>query len=216
MWDWLLKPYVWISAGAILTIIGGVMSALQSEKFQHALQGNIIGGDSYCYILRLIDESEYLQFAVQHVGEYPMYDVTVVIKDITLRAKIFELVGIVNKEMTNEEWDKLKKDNFIGKLFEADSKSEILRNKWPTLPKGALVMSIYRMKLPADKTELRFLAKIYARNVTITQPIRFLKINGKWKESTRVQKFDNEAHRCIELKCELDPEVPLEEGYAGE
>jgi len=217
MLEWATKPYVYISIGAIFTIIGGVMSALQGEKFEKDIQGNILGGDSYCFLERFFDESGHLNFALKHVGEYPMYDVNVVIRDVTKRAELLRQIGLDGKEMTSDEWKKLTTEGDLGgKLFEAQSKSRVFNHVWPSLPKGAFVMPIYRIKLPEDKSELRFLGKIYARNVTITQPIRLLKVKGEWKESTRIQKFDNENHKPIEIDSDLSPDVPLSADYGGE
>ena len=216
MWDWASKPYVYIAIGAIFSIIGGVMSALQSERFEKDVHGNILGGDSYCYLLRHLDESGYLYFSLQHVGKYPMYNVEVVIRDITLRSELMNKMSITGKDMTEEEWKKIKEGDFLGKMYDLQNKSKIFSQSWPSIQPGAMIIPIFRIKLPENKIELRFLGKIYARNVTITQPIRFLKINEKWKDSTRIQKFDSKKPGIMELRKDIDPEVPLEETCAGE
>lgn len=237
----LLKPFIVVFIGVILTAIaeilreksekakyilvmgivicgmGGILSAIESDKFEKNVQGNLIGGNSYCFVESHFDEHGVVNFSLKHEGEYPLYDLTVLIRDRSKFAELVKALGIHNKNFTNDEWTQLqKKRDLIGEFIDVQKKAVIYQHTWPSLPPAAIVMPILRVNLPHNKDEQQYLVKIYARNGTITQPIKFLKVDGKWEMSTRIQKYNNLENKLIELSNRLHPKVPLEETYAGE
>jgi len=204
-------------AGIIIGGIGGFMAAIQSNKFEDLVRGQLTGGDSFCYIQTHFDSYGMVNFSLQQEGEYPLYDVNVIIRDITKRNELVEKLGIHDREFTDEEWKKLQKErDLVGEFLAIQNQSKIYSAQWPTLPPKAIVPAMLRIKLPIDKDEQKYLAKMYARNGTFTQPIIFRKVDGKWEMSMRVQKFVNAKTGVIELKNDLHPAVPLPEQYAGE
>ena len=178
---------------------------------------NITGGDSYCYVEMRSDPHGVMNFSLEHVGEYILYDLTVEIFDATkIQALAKEMEGF-GHGLSEEEWNRfVKEHDVIEDYLNLKEKSRIYRQSWPSLPPGSIAIPIYKVTLPDNKEEQRYLVKIYARNGIITQPIKFLKVNGKWEMSMRVQRHDNIKHETIELRNALHPDVPLEEGFAGE
>ena len=109
-----------------------------------------------------------------------------------------------------------KEHDLFGETYNILKKSIVVKRHFPIISVGAKIMPFHRVKLPMDQNEQRYLVKIYARNGAVTQPIRFLKVEGHWKMSTRVQQYDSVNHKVIELLSDLSTEVPLDEKYAGE
>ena len=147
-----------------------------------------------------------------------MYDVNVIIHDMSKRSELVKAMGIPTKgTFTRDELDELQKHHdLLGESFKLLEQDVIFRHNWPSFPLGSIAMAIFRVRLPVDKQEQQYLVKIYARNGTITQPIRFLKVKGEWEMSTRVQKYDNVKLKFTELRNRLHPDVPLKGTYAGE
>jgi amino acid transporter len=203
--------------GILISGIGAVLSMVQSETFERKVQGNITGGDSYCYVETHFDMHFY-DFSLIHVGEFPLYDVNVEIHDMSKRSELMKARRIPTKgTFTRDELNELHKHrDLVGESFELLEQDVIFRHNWPSFPPGSITMPILRVKLPIEKQAQQYLVKIYARNGTITQPIRFLKVKGKWEMSTRVQKYDNVKLKFTELRNRLHPDVPLKETYAGE
>ncbi len=235
----LLKPYIIIFIGIILTAVaeilrsktnkgiwllvlgllisgfGGVLSAFENDKFEKTIQGNITGGDSYSYVIPHFDMYGIVNFTLMHEGDYPLYEINVLVCDITKRSELVKKLGI-HKDFTDEEWSNLQKNrDIIGEIIYTSKQSELFRTQLLTFHPRS-ILSLFRLKLPNDKDEQKYLIKISARNGTITQPIKFKKINGEWDMSTRVQKYDAIGLKTIELKNMLSPEVSLKEEYAGE
>ena len=192
---------------------------LQREiiESQRQIIDNITGGDSYCYVEVALDPHGLRNFFIKHVGEYIVYDVTVIVYDQSKRKELAEEMGGFGHGLTSEEYNRfIQERDVIGNAFTLIRRSEICKRTWPSLPPGSIAEPILRVELPDNKQEQRYLVKIYARNGIITQPIKFLKVNGKWEMSMRVQRHDNIKQETIELRNALHPDVPLEEGFAGE
>jgi len=202
-------------------IVESQKDSIESQKeiieSQKETINNITGGDSYCYVGIRSDPHGAMNFSLEHVGEYILYDVTVEIFDTTkLQALAKDMEGF-SHDLSKEEWSRfVKEHDVIEDYLSLKEKSRIYRQSWPSLPPGSIAIPIYSATLPDNKPEQRYLVKIYARNGIITQPIIFLKVNGKWQVSMRVQRHDNIKRETIELRNALHPDVPLEEGFAGE
>ena len=146
-----------------------------------------------------------------------MYDLIVLIRDKKAFGRLVKDLGLHDRQVSRDEWTQIQKGrDVIGEFLDVQRKSVIYQHEWRSLPPKALVMPILRIKLPIDSIEQQYLAKIYARNGTITQPIKLLKIDDKWEISTRIQKYDDLEHKVKEVFSRLHPKVPLEETYAGE
>lgn len=211
------KAQILLIFGMIVSGSGGIYAAIESEKFERDIQGNILGGDSFCYVQPYFDPQGNLYFGLIHEGKYPLYDVNIVINDHSRRGELIEALGIHGRKFTNDEWNAfIKSQDLIGTFLDIDTKSMIFKYVWPSLTPRALILPLLKVDLPKNRNEQRYLIKIYARNGTITQPIRFLKVNGSWESSTRIQRYDDIHTKVIELKKKLHPAVSLEETYAGE
>lgn len=191
--------------------------AKQNAELNEYTANAVTGGDSYCYLLTHFDFYGIVNWSLQHEGDYPLYDINVRIIDLTKRSKLFKKSPFNRPNLFKEEWNKLQKGHdFIGEMLMAQRQSIIYTNQLPTLSPGAIVMPLVRFELPKNQDEQQYLVKIYARNGTITQPIKFRKVGGNWEMSMRVQKFDSKTRKIVELQKVLHPEVPLADVYAGE
>jgi hypothetical protein len=188
------------------------------EELNNFILSSITGGDSYCYVQTPIDMSGFLNFSLVHVGKFPLYDVNVIIHDMSKRGELAQAMGIPTKgSFTRGELDELQKQrDLIGESIKLLEEDVISRHNWPSFPPGSIAMPFLRCRLPVDKQEQQYLVKIYARNGTITQPIRFIRVAGQWEMSMRVQKYDSLKLKFTELRNKLHPNVPLKETYAGE
>jgi hypothetical protein len=194
--------------------------AKTNAKMNETLRNYVSGGDSYCYINASFEvghkEDNIFSFILDHKGSFPLYDVDLVISDISKRKILLEKMGMSKKFTSNEEWVNFQKENdFIGNIFEVKQKSVIFQNHFPIIAVGTKIMPIYRIALPKENIEQEYLINVYARNGSTTQKIVFLKIKDKWHMSMRVMQYDNEKHKFIELLNDLDPNVPLSKDFAG-
>lgn len=186
------------------------------KKLNNLILSSITGGDSYCYIETRFDMSGFVNFSLKHVGKFPLYDVDVIIHDISKRSELMKAMQIP-RTSTRQELNQLQKHrDLIGESIRVLQEDVILSSNWRSFPPGSMTMPFLRVRLPLDKQEQQYLVKIYARNGAITQPIKFLKVAGDWHMSTRVQNYDNVKLKFTELRNQLDPDVPLKETYAGE
>jgi len=193
--------------------------AKKNAEMNETLRKYVTGGDSYCYIKTYFEvghKDNLVSFSLAHKGSFPLYDVDLVVYDVSNRSDLIKKMKI-HKNHTKEEWATLQKErDIIGEFYDISQKSIVLKRHFPTIAVGATFMPIYRFELPNDRNEQKYLVKIFARNGATTQPINFLKIKDKWHMSMRVQQYDNDKHHVIELTNDLDPDVPLSEDYAGE
>ena len=193
--------------------------AKKNAEMNETLRKYVTGGDSYCYINTYFEvghKDNLISFSLEHKGSFPLYDVDLVVYDVSKRSDLTEKIKI-HKDYTKEEWAALQKERDIpGEFFDIRQRSIVFKHHFPAIAVGATFMPLYRFELPNDRNEQKYLVKIYARNGATTQPIKFLKINEKWHMSMRVQQYDNDRHHVIELKNDLDLDVPLSGDYAGE
>jgi hypothetical protein len=187
------------------------------EQLNDFILSSITGGDSYCYVRSSLDMSGFVNFSLEHIGKFPLHNVGVVIHDLAKRSELAKVVGLpVQGSLTRVQLDELQKErDLIGESLSLLEKDVIFRHNWPSFPPGSIIIPFFRTKLPVNNEEQQYLVKISASNGTTTQPIRLRKIKGEWKTSTRVQKYDNLKLKFMELRSEIDPDVPLK-AYAGE
>lgn len=193
--------------------------AKENAKLNIELRNFVSGGDSFCYIQTHFEvghSDNNVSFSIEHKGNYPLYDVDVIIYDKTQQAKLLIDFGL-KKDFQPDEWAKFQKEyDLFGEINNIRNKSILIKHHFPVIREGAKIIPFFRVVLPKDENEQNYLIKIFARNGTITQPIKFLKINDHWQMSMRVQQYDNINHKVIEMLNDLSAEVPLSEDYAGE
>jgi hypothetical protein len=139
--------------------------AKKNAKMNETLKNYVSGGDSYCYIKTYFEvghkEDNIFSFALDHKGSFPLYDVDLVISDISKRKILLEKMGMNKKFTSDEEWVNFQKENdFFGNIFDAKQKSIIFQNHFPIIVVGSNIMPIYRIALPKDKIEQEYLIKI--------------------------------------------------------
>lgn len=183
------------------------------------LRKYVSGGDSFCYIQTYFEDGhgdDLVSFCIEHKGNYPLYDVDITIYDRTKRSSLIKETGM-HKDFQPDEWAEFQKEHdLIGLFYGIRQKSILSKRHIPIVAVGTKIMPFLRVKLPEKQKEQEYLVKIYARNGAITQPIKFLKVDGHWRMSMRVQQYDNTSHKVIELLNDLSEAVPLNENYAGE
>lgn len=199
----------WCAFGAgIVVLLAGLLSEIESSKQARELESrskqiialsekNIdlneqlfafsTGGESFCYILPLLDAlSQRQTFMLSHEGDYPLYDVELSILDNTGFANLPIL------QLYDEIIASHKKDDAVGRERQRDLMAEMesLRSKAEkfvrigTIPPRT-ALNLFRIKWPQGDTQ-DFLIRIHTRNSYFTQVIKEKKINGKWEYSYRV------------------------------
>jgi hypothetical protein len=105
-------------SGLLISGIGGWWAAKEQSNFEKKILGSVTGGDSFCYLFpsRCFGRLNTIDFHLHHKGEYPLYDVSIRVWDQTClkgidHGHIFEKhLGYRSKQMTLEEWQKMKED----------------------------------------------------------------------------------------------------------
>jgi hypothetical protein len=193
--------------------------AKKNAEMNETLRKYVTGGEAYCFINTYFEvghKDNLVSFSLAHKGSFPLYDVDLIVYDVSKRSDLTAKMKI-HKNHTEEEWATLQKErDVIGEFYAIRQQTIVFKHHFPTIAVGATFMPIYRFELPNDRNEQKYLVKIYARNGATTQPIHFLKVKDKWRMSMRVQQYDNEKHHVVELENDLDPDVSLSEDYAGE
>jgi hypothetical protein len=193
--------------------------AKENANLNIELRKFVSGGDSFCYIQTYFEVGygdNLVSLSIDHKGNYPLYDVDLTIYDRTKRGNLIKATGM-HKDFQPGEWVEFQKEHdLIGEFYDISQKSILIKHHFPVIAVGTKIMPFLRIKLPENQHEQEYLVKIYARNGTITQPIKFLKVDGHWQMSMRVQQYDNINHKVIELLNDLSEAVPLNDNYAGE
>lgn len=109
-----------------------IQLSTELKKINQEISATVTGGESFCYLFPTPSYSELntIDFYLNHKGEYPVYDVSIKIWDATCLSQIDhgqiheKYFGYKTKEVTPEEWEKLKSDpEFLTK--NADMQKEI-------------------------------------------------------------------------------------------
>lgn len=228
------KPRPWIHWGAfiagIAVLFAGFLSAIENSKNAHELESKsrkivalseqnvdlttklmafTTGGDSFCFILPMLDElSQRQTFMLTHEGDYPLYDVELNIIDSTGTSKL-PLRGLYDEIIASH-----KKDDAMGRVRQRDLMAEIeslssLAKK--TIRVGTLPprtgINLFRIPWPKSDNQEYFI-RINTRSSYFTQIIKEKKIKGSWKCSWRVQRHGPKGEEIL-LQEMLSPEVPL-------
>lgn len=156
------------------------------EELNAFTLSSVTGGDSYCYLLPMLDEmSGKERFLLKHEGKYPVYDVQVRIIDQTMLTQLPFDKLLPKGDIPKVEWEKLLKKRDLWQ------ESNILRSQAETLVTLATLTPgtgffIEGRKIPEDAVKQEYLVQIFARNGKISQVIKHMKVGGHWKTSMRV------------------------------
>lgn len=180
------------------------LSTKLSELYQQ-IAATVSGGESFCYLFPTpsFGKLNTIDFHILHKGEYPIYDVSIKVWDESclkqrdygqLHEKHF---GYRNKEVTLEEWSKMKKDpNYIiqsnemkKEAIEQMRQCLILNDKIGTITPGASInvidQPIVSLTIPKGIDFSKFSQEY---NVSIVS------INGQYKQEIKLDIRSNRPH----------------------
>jgi hypothetical protein len=72
-----------ILTGGILGIVGALWGAVEQARDTFRLEAISTGGEAYCYLQYELNTSSTMKFVAINSSEYPVYDVTFEVKDLT-------------------------------------------------------------------------------------------------------------------------------------
>ena len=198
--NFIKSPATLIAIGAILTVIGAFWSNRQQTASERSLRekseeiirlnqeinNSIIGGDSFCYVSVFgpMPETDTGKFMLVHEGEYNLYDLTVIVKDLEKMGKIFRQKNntATIAELSSTETT-IPVSNLLGSLI------------------PSLSWSLCSFDFSNSDTQ-RFTFHFIARNGDFQQDLRARKINGEWLVATRVVRDEKEIY------ANIHPEFP--------
>lgn len=180
------------------------------EELNDFILSSVTGGDSYCYLLPMLDEMSGVdRFILKHEGKYPVYDIQIRILDKTMLAQLpFE--DLFTKEsVSKEEWEKITKKRDLWKDYNVlKSQAEKLVSLATLTPGAGFI--IEGKPLPESAETQEYLINIFARNGEISQVIKHVKVSGKWETSMRVTLMINNSKDGARVVQEwLNPDAPL-------
>ena len=182
---------IWLTSlifGVLITGLGGIWAARQQSNFEQSILGSITGGDSYCYVLPLVDESSGRgTFMLAHQGKYPLYDISVILCDET-KIKTFRFEKLVSLEdMTEEKWESLNQERDLYTEFMNLKEKATDRYEIGTLPSGTSHNLTY-IHIPKELPEQEFHVQIFTRNGVFYQTILYRRVHGLWRHSMKITK----------------------------
>ena len=136
-------------------------ATLKIEEAMVNIEGYSTGGESFCYLDLKLKNGEFI-CAVLHKGQYPLFDVTFLLKNLN-NPKHEDVLNIPHGEVGEVSPD-------IAKLVDLDKKGE-----------GDCRFEINKQKY------LKYTAIFCSRNGSFEQDIRLIEWEGKWYKATRVR-----------------------------
>ena len=127
----------------------------------------VTGGDSYCY-LNAVGTADYRDLVLVHQGDFPLYDLQIRVVDLDK----FYAIAEANPHPTREQLAAADSVYYLGTLN--PNQAQIICN----------------LRLPADKDEKGYNVFILARNGELSEPLRFRRVNGTWRQAFRVEKTE--------------------------
>jgi len=129
------------------------------SKQQQETINNITGKDSYCFLMLTMKADIIAELKLVNAGKYPMSDVVINIVDSNK----------LSDSPTIEE-------------IQAQTKTALFSNLTPRIvyPVGDLIFS--------NNEKVKYIAHIYHKYGTFTQFLKIEKVNGEWKQATKVEK----------------------------
>jgi hypothetical protein len=214
--------------GAILSVGGAIWLAFDSSKksdkiseLNQQIAGSVTGGDSFCYLFPSPSYGKLntIDFHLHHKGEYPVYDIFIRVWDESCLERIdhgqlYEKHhGYRTKEVTRDEWLKMKEDpEFIRKDIEMQKEMQelmrnclILQEKLGTIPPntGTNVMDTSLVSCTApkgidlSKFSQKYVINIVARNGQYYQTIMIDIRNKRWHIYSKVEKVISDSKRIV-------------------
>ena len=196
----LFGPSGLILLGVILSAVGAMWASTERARFEHDLRvksdeiselnrralQTATGGDSFCYFVIGPFSGSSAVLALDHKGEFPLYDVTAEIVD---HDKMTEL-GTGRDKIT---WTELASARTIINLGNVPpGQSRVLTPDWDFGPGESKSFGVF----------------FAARNGTITQQVELVRVDGEWVSATRVSRDPAHGEEREELLVKIHPEFP--------
>lgn len=192
-----------ILIGTVIGLTGVVLGDFQRQRFERLLSAksnqlveaytkvvpSITGGDGFCYLntKSVVGKSENLRkLMIHNTGDYPVYDIHVEIFD---KDKYTELA----KRMSGV--DARLESGINMTLGNAPPHSSMIVPEDWVMPEGLGVKS--------------YTITISARNGIVTQELTLRKVNGEWREATRVTR-EKEGQKIVLLE-DAHPQFPRDQ-----
>jgi hypothetical protein len=197
--------------GLLISGFGGWWAAWEQSNFEQKILGSVTGGDSYCYILPLIDESSgRTTFMLMHDGEYPVYNIYLTISDETKMATLPFNKLIPIGDMKKEEWETLNQERDVYAEFMQLRSTAISKFELPILTKG-IGHTLVRFQIPKELNDQKYFVQIFSRNGIFNQEILCRRIDGLWRNSFRITTKSLTNNKTIILKEQIHLKIPIDD-----
>jgi len=174
---------VW--AGAMICIIGALLGGIEQARFEREMRAEITGGDGYCYVMLAFAgvENELPMLLVHNTSKYPAYDVQIRIYDLEKEKAV---------KLPPSENVPLQVIQQIQSLINVGN-----------IPPGKIAfLGGWRL---TNNTKQGYNIFISARNRSVTQLLRLIRLNGRWVKAIKLyEEFKPE----IILFQQVDPQFP--------
>jgi len=179
----------------------------------------VTGGGSFCYLApeRSFENRNVINFIIDHKGNYPIYDVSIKVWDMTCLnkidfGKIWEAHMGKSKVLTNDEWLKMKNDTLFwthsdetsSDLREQMNKCQIINVKLGTIPNYRINIDPPLFTTPSisketdlNKFTQEYQADIFARNGQFSQKITITIKNNQFYVHLTVEKVISDTKRDV-------------------
>jgi len=196
--------------GLLTSGIGGWWAAKEQANFENTILSSVTGGDSFCFVLPLIDESSgRTTFLLQHEGNYPIYDISITVTDETKMGGLpFSRIFPIG-DLTMEEWKKLKNNRDLQGEFLSLREKAINRFELSILTPNT-GYEISRFQLAKELNEQKYHVQIFTRGGKFNQAIKMRRINGLWEQSFQVTRVVGAKCKDYLLFQSIHPEIPIE------
>jgi len=179
----------------------------------------VTGGGSFCYLApeRSFENRNVINFIIDHKGNYPIYDVSIKVWDMTCLnkidfGKIWEAHMGKSKVLTNDEWLKMKNDTLFwthsdetsSDLREQMNKCQIINVKLGTIPNYRINIDPPLFTTPSisketdlNKFTQEYQADIFARNGQFSQKITITIKNNQFYGHSKIEKVISDTKRDV-------------------
>lgn len=190
------------------------------------IAGSVTGGNSFCYLMPIpsFTEVNTLVFNLNHFGDYPMYDVRILVFDDTKNEDID--YGAVFEKYYGFRQRTMSKEEFLSKhmSIEEAEKSAALNREIDKIIESANVidkqigtithdinrqaLSIFNFSFALKKDHQNFTVNIYARNGYFQQKFNFFTEQGFWHMKSILTKSISEKDNVTLRELQSDNNGP--------
>jgi hypothetical protein len=196
-------------AGLLISGAGGWWAAKEQSNFEEKVLGSVTGGDSFCYVMPIVDDSSgRTTLMLMHQGNFPVYNISLRVLDLT-KMEILPFDNLFPKNnMSKQEWETLMKKRDIQSEFNSLREKATMRLELSILIPGS-AYEFARFRIPNELNEQKYLVHIFTRNAKLSQNIIYRRIKGLWRRSMRVSRDIGGGKNHVILKEEIHPEIQI-------